>query len=81
MSKLAPVHLALDWMGLLAGTDPGALQCVQGTAVDGQDALARHFYEHMLQDEAASQLLSYEQVKQRLHASMMRWVVSVFSAR
>lgn len=68
-------------MKLLADSDPGALRCVHAVALEQQDALARHFYEHMLQDEAASRLLSYEQVKQRLHASMMRWVVSVFSAR
>jgi diguanylate cyclase len=81
MSKLAPGHLAQDWMRLLAETDAGALRSLQGVVVEHQDALAKHFYVHMLQDEAASQLLSFEQVKQRLHASMMRWVVSVFCAR
>jgi diguanylate cyclase len=80
MSKIAPEHLAQDWMALLAETDPVALHCVRAVAVQQQDALASHFYEHMLQDAVASRLLSHDQVKQRLHASMMRWVCGVFGA-
>jgi diguanylate cyclase len=80
MSKIVPAHLVLDWMALLADTDATALRCVRAVAVQEQAALASHFYENMLQDAEASKLLSYEQVKVRLNASMMRWIVGVFGA-
>ena len=56
------------------------LQHVRALAETHHDALATHFYQHMLEDPAASKLLSHEQVKSRLHSSMQRWIVSVFAA-
>lgn len=42
------------------------------------DALARSFYEIMLKDPQASAFLDHDQVKQRLHASLVRWLQQLF---
>lgn len=42
------------------------------------DALARSFYEIMLKDPQASGFLDHDQVKLRLHASLVRWLLQLF---
>jgi diguanylate cyclase len=45
-----------------------------------KSALADFFYERMLQDELASQFLSTEVVREKLHVSMQQWLSGLFSA-
>ncbi|MBC7202438.1 MAG: GGDEF domain-containing protein, partial [Pusillimonas sp.] len=43
--------------------------------------LADHFYQTMLSDTEAGQFLTHEKVKQRLHASMMQWLIDLSAAQ
>lgn len=80
MSKITPEQMAPEWRRLLERFPAPIPQRVRALVNQHQNVLASHFYEQMLQDPAASKILSHEQVKTRLHASMMRWLVSVFAA-
>ena len=47
--------------------------------VANADTLARSFYEIMLKDSQASSFLDHEQVRLRLHASLVRWMNQLFA--
>ena len=79
MTSVSTASLAAEWRDMLAGFPEGVLQHVRKMAELHRKTLASHFYEKMLQHEVASRFLSHEQVKSRLHGSMMRWIVTVFS--
>lgn len=81
MPKISPEQQAAEWAVLLAEVPPTVLEHISELAKRHQAKLATHFYEHMLGDPTASQFLSHDQVRERLHASMQRWVVAVLSAR
>ncbi len=80
MLRLSTEQMAADWQCLLRRFPSPVLQRVRLLAETHREVLADHFYQQMLQDPAASKLLSHEQVKDRLHGSMQRWVASAFAA-
>ncbi|MNZ53716.1 Diguanylate cyclase DosC [compost metagenome] len=80
MTRPAPEQLAHDWANLLARFPAQVSQQVGRLAERQQQVLASHFYTQMLQDPAASLLLSHEQVKSRLHGSMQRWIANLFAS-
>lgn len=70
---------AKEWRQLLQGFDAETRKVLAVIAHAHHSALAQHFYSVMLKDEAASSLLSHEQVQTQLLASMQRWVVQVLA--
>lgn len=80
MLKIPPELLAAEWRLLLNRFAEPVLPCIRALVERHQQALASYFYEQMLQDPAASKILSHEQVKTRLHSSMMAWLVNIFAA-
>lgn len=80
MPRHSPERLASEWAQLLAAFPPEVRQLVGDQARARCELLASHFYEQMLQDSQASHFLSHDQVQSRLHASMQRWIVSLFAA-
>ncbi|MGE8396303.1 MAG: protoglobin domain-containing protein, partial [Comamonas sp.] len=71
---------ANEWRRLLQGFDTATCHLLCQIAHAQNQILAEHFYSAMLEDEAASNLLSHEQVHARLMASMQRWIVQVLGA-
>lgn len=71
-------QLASEWAALQQSCAPDARAVALRLASDNDTRLATHFYDVMLGDKVASQFLTHEQVKLALHASMTKWVVSVF---
>lgn len=72
---------ANEWRRLLLGFDAESSAVLAQIAQTHNQVLAEHFYSAMLEDEAASGLLSHEQVQSRLMGSMRRWIVQVLSAK
>lgn len=72
---------ASEWRRLLESFDAETRAVLAHVAQTHNQALAAHFYSAMLEDEAASGLLSHEQVHTRLMASMREWVVQVLGAQ
>lgn len=72
-------HMVQDWADVIARHAPSTRARVRALAQQHQHALATRFYDSLLSDRAASQLVSHEQVQVRLHASMMRWINDVFA--
>ena len=68
---------ASEWRSLLHGFDAETSAVLARIAQTKHQTLAEHFYSAMLEDEAASGLLSHEQVHSRLLGSMQRWIVQV----
>lgn len=80
MGRSAIELLATEWSELLASFAAPIRRYVAELAQQHHDALATHFYEQMLQNAGASQFLSHDQVKTRLHGSMGRWVTGLFAS-
>lgn len=78
MDKSRHSQLALEWFALLESWPLHVRQTSRQLAADNDEQLATHFYTIMLDDRIASEFLTHEKVKTRLHASMKRWVVSIF---
>lgn len=72
---------ASEWRRLLEGFDADTCAALAQVAQTHNHTLAEHFYRAMLEDEAATGLLSHEQVQTRLMASMRDWIVQVLGAR
>lgn len=81
MSSLQNRQFAQSWSELLSRFSTSHVQQVDALATQWQIALADHFYARLLGDESAAQLISHDQVRTRLHASLCRWIVGVFGAR
>lgn len=81
MPKISPEQLAREWGRLLAAVPNGVHERIYLQAQTHQVALASYFYEQMLGDAVVSQFLSHDQVQERLHGSMQRWITTIFSAR
>ena len=79
MPQISIEQLSHDWHALQGCASPAARECIEQLAFTHQKNLASHFYTEMLKDEAASALLTHEQVRVRLHHSMSQWVAEVFS--
>lgn len=80
MPSYPDADYAAEWQHCLQVTPAAALSQVQRLAQEHQQALARHFYDQMLQDSVAAPLLDHEQVQRRLSASMQTWIAGVFQA-
>ncbi len=80
MPRLSPEQLTIEWQGLVARYPQAISQAVCQLTTEHAEDLASHFYREMLQDAHASVFLSHDQVKTRLHASMQRWILSLFRA-
>ncbi len=79
MPRLHLPELARNWREMLDGFSADVRSAVRQLASQHGQELATHFYEHMLQDEAASRLISHDQVKTRLHSAMVRWIANLFT--
>ncbi|WP_159918072.1 GGDEF domain-containing protein [Pantoea sp. 18069] len=79
MPQISIEQLSHDWHALQDCAPPAARDCIEQLAFTHQKDLASHFYAEMLKDDAASALLTHEQVRVRLHQSMCQWVGEVFS--
>ncbi len=80
MTKVPPEQLVYEWAAMLGLYSPDVREQVGVLAQTHQHALATHFYDSLLRDPAASRLVSHDQVKARLHASMMQWIAGVFAS-
>ncbi len=80
MQKAFIEQLAADWHRWQVRFPAPVTQRVRALAEQHRETLADHFYKEMLQDPVASRIISHDQVKTRLHGSMMNWLVQVFSA-
>lgn len=79
MPKISPEQLAHEWGRLLTVVSREVHEQVYLQAKIHQTTLATCFYQQMLQDAVVSQFLSHQQVQERLHSSMQRWITTVFS--
>ncbi len=77
MTRLSPEQSIQEWSNLIYAFPAPTLQLVQSLVQKHQEALASHFYKEMLLDAVASQFLTHDQVKDRLHSSMKRWITSL----
>ena len=79
MTQISTEQLVKEWQALLESTPTDISQNTQQLAEQHAPQLAASFYKHMLEDLTAAQLLSHDQVQERLSGSMQRWVITLFS--
>ncbi|MBP6020899.1 MAG: diguanylate cyclase [Burkholderiaceae bacterium] len=79
MSRFSSEQLEKEWKSLLLGAPPGVMARIQWLISQHAGEMATHFYTYMLQDPVASQFLSHDQVKTRLHGSMQNWLSTIFA--
>ena len=79
MTQISTEQLLTEWQAVLAVTPPSVCQAAEALAQQHAVQLATSFYKHMLEDPAAAQFLSHEQVQSRLSKSMQRWIITLFS--
>jgi len=69
-----------EWERVLAQPPDHVKKTLSRLATQHAAELASHFYACMLGNPVTASYLTHEQVKTRLHASMQRWIVSVFES-
>lgn len=69
------------WNDIRLMLDAAGRQRVRAVVDEAADALTGQFYRHMLADPAAAALLDHDTVNRRLHASMVRWLRTLFDPR
>lgn len=79
MTQISTEQLINEWQALLDNTTDSICSCAQQLGEQHAPELAQSFYKHMLEDPAAAQFLSHEQVQERLSGSMQRWIITMFS--
>lgn len=79
MGRFSSEQLELEWSQILLSVRPEVLQESRRLINQHAEEMATHFYAYMLQDPAASQFLSHDQVKTRLHPSMQNWLKTIFA--
>lgn len=79
MTQISTEQLLAEWQAVLAATPPSVFQATKKLAQQYAAQLATSFYKHMLEDPAAAQFLSHEQVQSRLSSSMQRWIIKLLS--
>ncbi|MCD9030491.1 GGDEF domain-containing protein [Luteimonas sp. Y-2-2-4F] len=72
-------RLAAAWRRALADADPAALALARGLA-EGAAGFADRFYATLLDDPRAARFLSHEQVRERLHPALQRWLRALLHA-
>ena len=73
-------EFAADWKRLVEETPLSIKQMVGALIQQQSGELADMFYMHMMANDEAKPFLSNDLVSQRLHASLQRWLVELFSA-
>lgn len=83
MTKSLPTDadetLQKDWIALFEHAPEIARNAVRDIIAERKPALADAFYERMLQDPEARAFLNNQVVHERLHASMQRWLGTLFA--
>lgn len=68
-----------EWQQLAASVSDPALRLLQRLAREKADIYADAFYSRMLRDPEASKFLSSQQVHDRLHGAMSKWIVDILT--
>ncbi len=75
---MSPAY-AVEWRSILLCFTSRVRAVVQQLVHENSALLASHFYQTMLEDEAARIFLSHEQVQTRLKPSMQMWLQEVYA--
>ncbi|WP_433978167.1 diguanylate cyclase [Pectobacterium carotovorum] len=68
-----------EWMQLIATTSQKSFNLLRTLADQKASDFADAFYSYMLKDQEASLFLSSQQVHDRLHGSMSKWIVDILT--
>ncbi|WP_323664098.1 diguanylate cyclase [Pectobacterium carotovorum] len=68
-----------EWMQLIATTSQKSFNLLRTLADQKASDFADAFYTYMLKDQEASLFLSSQQVHDRLHGSMSKWIVDILT--
>lgn len=81
MDGLVDNRFEREWEALHEGVEPVVEYVTAEQVAHHASLLADHFYQTMLDDVEAGQFLTHDKVKQRLHRSMMQWLVDLNAAK
>lgn len=70
-----------EWMQLITLTSPQTFNLLAKLSAQKSSDFADEFYSYMLKDKEASLFLSSQQVHDRLHGSMTRWIADILTNR
>lgn len=79
-TAITPENLANEWCQLCERYPQEVLLLAQDMIVHNKAALAKRFYDHMMEDPSASFFLSDQLVRSKLFSTMQTWMTMVFSA-
>jgi len=79
MPRISSERLRSEWAAINQRCDPETQQFVIDFSKQHAATLSEHFYREMLADPSASQLLSNDEVQNRLGRSMQRWIAGLFA--
>jgi diguanylate cyclase len=79
-TAISPEELALEWEQCCMRYSNDVLSLVQQVVIKHKEHLATCFYDRMMEDPSASFFLSDQLVHSKLHTTMQKWMVRVFSA-
>lgn len=68
-----------EWMQLIATTSQKSFNLLRTLSDQKASDFADEFYSYMLKDQEASFFLSSQQVHDRLHGSMSKWIVDILT--
>ncbi|GKV80686.1 diguanylate cyclase [Pectobacterium versatile] len=68
-----------EWTKLIATTSQKSFNLLRTLAAQKASDFADEFYTYMLKDQEASLFLSSQQVHDRLHGSMSKWIVDILT--
>lgn len=69
------------WRCCLLALGQPTRHLLEQLAMDLPSPLAAHFYQVLMEDPRASRFLDHEQVRDRLHPAMQRWIGQILCAR
>lgn len=75
---MSPAY-ASEWRSILLCFTPRVRAAMQQLVASNSEMLALHFYEAMMEDDAAASFLSHEQVQNRLKPTMQVWLEEVYA--
>jgi len=67
-----------EWQDILEATPTICKEVLAQAVASNAQALADHFYAYMMEHPQAKVFLDHDSVHDRLHGSMMRWLVEIF---
>ncbi len=77
--QLPVAQMTAEWYAHLQRYDDTIHSLLRTLAGSNSAALAQCFYQQMLNDPSAGAFLSHDDVRNRLHGSMTRWITDLFS--